>query len=165
MYTKALQILAEAFDIFLRERSEDSRGIIILDSRMAHLQKGAGLDYTVAIGLLTYIFGNDRGRQLKRLQEAPLFADSTITNGVQMADVVAALMYANTYRIQLCPDGNQNEQGYLNYTHVEKYWTHLCKLRFFSKLRYNGYTKSGFRVFDHRKIKALNDDTEVELKN
>src|SRR5690606_3025260 len=61
-YTKALQILAEAFDIFLRERSEDARGIIILDSRMAHLQKGSGLDYIVAISLLTYIFGNEQGR-------------------------------------------------------------------------------------------------------
>lgn len=161
MYTKALQILAEAFDIFLREKSEDARGIIILDSRMAHLQKGSGLDYTVAVSLLSYIFGNEQGRQLKRLQEAPMFADSAITSGVQVADVVAGLMYANAYRLNLSGKG----ADYLNYAHVERYWRQLLKLRFQSKAQYNGFIKSGFRVFDHRREKVANDDTEVEIKS
>ena len=164
MYTKALQILAEAFDIFLREKSADARGIIILDSRMAHLQKGSGLDYVVALSLLTYIFGNEQGRQLKRLQEAPLFANLTITAGVQIADIIAGLMYANTYRMQLSPDGKDLGLGFLNYTHVERYWTHLLKCKFQSKESYNGWTKSGFRVFDHRKQKDGADDTEVIIK-
>ncbi len=47
MYTRRCRF-AETFDIFLREKSEDARGIIILDSRMAHLQRGSGLDYQVA---------------------------------------------------------------------------------------------------------------------
>lgn len=161
-YTKALQILAESFDIFLREKSETEQGVIILDSRMAHLQKGSGLDYIVALSLMTYIFGNEQGRQLKRLQEAPLFADSTITAGIQMADIVAPLMYANTYRLQLSPDGHHRGCGYLNYTHVERYWTHLLKLKFQSQALYQGYRKSGFRVFDHRG-KKTEGDTEVEV--
>ncbi len=164
MYTKALQILAETFDIFLREKSDDARGITILDSRMAHLQKGSGLDYIVALSLLTYVFGNEQGRQLKRLQEAPLFADSTIISGVQIADIVAGLMYANAYRMNLSPDGTDKGCGYLNYTHVERYWAHLAKLKFQSKSLYNGYYKSGFRVFDHRKEKPSNNDTEIEIK-
>ena len=133
MYTKALQILAETFDIFLREQSDDTRGLIILDSRSAHMKKGAGLDYVVAISLLTYVFGNEAGRQLKRLHEAPLFADSCITAGIQMADVVAALMYANTYTSHLRVGNN----GYVNYAHVARYWAHLTKLRFQSREQYN----------------------------
>lgn len=163
MYTKALQILAEAFDIFLREKSEDARGIIMLDSRMAHLKKGAGLDYTVAVSLLSYIFGNEQGRQLKRLQEAPMFADSALTSGVQIADIVADLMYANAYRLNLSPDGRGYDVGYLDYTHAERYWRHVLKLKFQSKAQYNGFYKSGFRVFDHRKQKVVNDDTEIEI--
>jgi Protein of unknown function (DUF3800) len=161
-YTKALQIVAECFDIFLREKSENARGVIILDSRMAHLQKGSGLDYIVALSLMTYIFGNEQGRQLKRLQEAPLFADSTITAGIQMADIIAPLMYANTYRLQLSPDGYPRSCGYLNYTQVERYWTHLQKLKFQSQSLYQGYRKNGFRVFDHRG-KKTEGDTEVQV--
>jgi hypothetical protein len=163
MYTKALQILAEAFDIFLRETSADSEGVIILDSRMAHCQKGAGLDYIVAISLLTYILGNEQGRQLKRIQEAPLFADSAITVGVQIADIIAAVIYANTYRLQLSPDGEELEGAYLNYTHAKRYWSHLLSLRFQSVNAYQGWHKSGFRIFDHRDRPDAADDTEVSL--
>jgi hypothetical protein len=123
--------------------------------------KGSGLDYIVAVSLMTYIFGNEQGRQLKRLHEAPLFADSTITAGIQIADIIAPLMYANTYRLQLSPDGKPRDGGYLNYTHVERYWSHLQKLKFQSLSHYQGYKKNGFRVFDHRGKKE--NDTEVEL--
>ena len=47
IYTKALQIIAERYAEFLKER--DSSGVMILDSRMAHLKKGNGLDYTVGL--------------------------------------------------------------------------------------------------------------------
>jgi hypothetical protein len=164
MYTKALQILAEAFDIFLREISPDADGLIILDSRMAHCQKGAGLDYIVAISLLTYILGNDQGRQLKRIQEAPLFADSSITIGVQMADIVAAIMYANTYRLQLSSDGLDHGCGYLNYAHSKRYWSHALSLKFQSQNAYQGWRKSGFRIFDHRRPAEASEDTEVALE-
>jgi hypothetical protein len=128
MYTKALQIHAEAFDIFLREKSNDAQGIIVLDSRMAHFKKGSGLDYIVAISLLTYILGNDQGRQLKRIQEAPFFADSSITVGAQIADIVAALMFGNTYAANIAPD---DAAGYLDYSHTRRYWQHsrLAEIR------------------------------------
>jgi hypothetical protein len=106
---------------------------------------------------MTYIFGNEQGRQLKRLQEAPLFADSTVTAGIQMADIIAPLMYANTYHLQLSPGGLPRGCGYLKYTHVERYWTHLQKLKFQSQGLYQGYRKNGFRGDTYK-----NDDPKTE---
>ncbi len=150
MYTLALQVLAESFDIFLREKSSADRGLIILDSRTAHLKKGGGLDYAVAHSYLSFIFGNDQGRQLKRLREAPLFADSALTSGIQIADVVAALMYANSYCYHIAPSGRDESMGYLNYTPCRRYWNLLSELRFRSTNKYEGFTRYGVRVFDHR---------------
>lgn len=150
MYTLALQILAESFDIFLREKSDNEKGIIILDSRTAHTKKGGGLDYTVAHSYLSYIFGNDQGRQLKRLREAPLFADSGLTAGIQIADVVAALLYGNTYCHHLAPNGPNEQLGLLDYGHTRRYWSQISELRFQSANKYEGYQRFGLRVFDHR---------------
>jgi hypothetical protein len=72
-------------------------------------------------------------------------------------------MYANAYRLNLSSDGKDHGVGCLNYTHVERYWQQLLKLRFQSKAQYNGFYKSGFRVFDHRKEKVANDDTEIQI--
>lgn len=74
IYTKALQIIAERYAEFLREIN--CSGITVLDSRMAHMKKGSGVDYTVAISYLSFIFGNREGQLLKQLTEAPMFADS-----------------------------------------------------------------------------------------
>jgi hypothetical protein len=150
MYTLALQLLAESFDIYLRERSDAAKGIIILDSRTAHTKKGGGLDYTVAQSYLSYMFGNEQGRQLKRLREAPLFADSGLTPGIQLADIVAALLYGNTYCHHLAPRGSDAEKGFLDYGHTRRYWSQIRGLRFQSANRYEGYQKFGLRVFDHR---------------
>jgi len=150
MYTISLQIISETFDIFLREQGDNIRGISILDSRVAHVQKGRGLDYTVALSLLSYIFGNEYGRQLKRLREAPLFADSAITAGIQIADIVASLMFSNTYANSLAAGGSVPEKGYLDYTHTRRYWPQISEHRFISRNTYNGYVKYGIRVFDHR---------------
>ena len=151
MYTAGLQIMTEAFDICLRERGSDANGIMILDSRMAHITQGQGLDYQVAVSQMSYLFGNRKGRELKRLREAPLFADSAITAGVQIADVVAALMFANIYQHRLAPAGSDPAKGYLDYTHTQRYWKQLHDLQFVSANRYEGYIKYGFREQDHRK--------------
>ena len=148
MYTVALQVIAETFDIFLRER--DGLGIMIIDSRMAHVAPGRGLDYSVAVSLLSYVFGHEEGRELKRLVEAPLFADSSLTAGVQIADIVAAIKYATTYCHKLAPTGAVPADGYLDYTHMKPFWGPLSELRFVSTKLYEGYVKYGFRTFDHR---------------
>ena len=149
MYTVALQILAEKFNIFLRE--EGGLGIFIIDSRMAHVTPGRGLDYAVAVSLLTYIFGHERGRAFTQLVEAPLFADSSLTAGLQIADIVAALLYANAYKYNLAPSGADASKGYLDYTHTQRYWPQINELEFKSKQKYNGFQMFGFRTSDHRK--------------
>jgi hypothetical protein len=47
------------------------KGLIIIDSRMAHVKQKQGIDYQVAHSYLSYIFGHKDGRQLKCLTEGP----------------------------------------------------------------------------------------------
>lgn len=148
LYTKGLQILSERFDIFLRENN--SRGIMIVDSRMAHMNPGQGVDYTVAQSYLSFVFGNEEGQQLKRLSEAPLFADSAITAGIQIADIVAALVYANNYQLKISPEGGDPSQGILDYRHVRRFWPRLNETQFQSEKEYQGRTIYGLRTVDHR---------------
>ena len=148
IYTKGLQILAERFDVFLRER--DSKGFMIIDSRMAHMRKGSGVDYTVAVSYLSYIFGNDEGRQLKKIVEAPMFADSGITAGLQIADIISGLIYADTYQHKLSPGGGDKEVGFLNYAHCQKFHAQLNDVVFQSRNKYGPRRLFGIRTIDHR---------------
>jgi len=159
IYTKALQILAERYDVFLREAG--SSGCMILDSRMAHMRKGAGLDYTVAHSYLSFIFGNPDGRLLKRLIEAPLFADSSLTAGLQIADIVAALVYSNAYREKLAPTGEDVERGYLDYRHTKKFYRPLRERVFESEQLYGGVKMFGLRTLDHRDGEPSEKDLEA----
>ncbi len=148
IYTKGLQILAERFDTFLKEN--DSTGVLIMDSRMAHLRKGSGLDYSVAVSYLSFIFGNKEGQLLKRLVEAPMFADSGLTAGLQIADIISALIYTNAYREKIAPDGAVSEWGYLDYQHTKRYWKQLKEIAFESSNHYGGNKMYGLRTIDHR---------------
>jgi hypothetical protein len=147
IYTKSLQILAERYDLFLREK--DASGVLIIDSRMAHTKKGGGLDYTVASSYLSFVFGNKDGQLLKRIIEAPLFADSGLTAGLQIPDIVAAMIYTNAYREKLAPQGNVPEFGYLDYTHTRRYWTPLKEVIFESANTVSGVRTFGLRTIDH----------------
>jgi hypothetical protein len=148
LYTKAIQIIDERFDVFLREIN--SEGLIVLDSRMAHMKKGSGTDYTVAISHLSYVFGNDAGRELKRIKEAPLFADSALTVGLQIADIVAAHVYAKHYREKLAPDGHDPVHGYLDYTASRVFDSSLKENVFLSTNTYSQHRMHGVRLLDHR---------------
>lgn len=152
IYTKAVQILDERYDIFLREK--DAQGIIILDSRMAHMKKGSGADYTVAVSHLSFIFGNEHGRRLKRIKEAPLFADSCLTAGLQIADLVAAQVYAEAYREKLAPEGSSAQWGYHDYCHTKVFAKPLHQSEFHSNKVYSGHQTHGIRIVDHRKNAA-----------
>lgn len=152
MYTKAVQIIDERFDIFLREQNDN--GILILDSRMAHMKRGSGTDYTVAVSHLSYVFGNAHGRELKRIKEAPLFADSCLTAGLQIADIVAAQAYAYAYREKLAPEGAIQELGLLDYTHTRAHSKPLKDVEFHSRNKYGDHHRHGFRIMDHRKDKT-----------
>jgi len=147
-YTKALQILAERFDAFLREIN--ASGCMILDSRMAHMRKGAGLDYTVAVSYLSFIFGNSEGKLLRRLVEAPLFADSGLTAGLQIADIAAALVYTNVYREKLAPNGEDVNYGYVDYRHTRAFYPALKERVFEGQSNAGGPKLFGLRNLDHR---------------
>ncbi len=150
IYTKGLQILAERFDVFLRE--SDEQGIIIMDSRMAHMRKGNGVDYTVATSYLSFIFGNNEGKLLKRIVEAPMFADSGITAGLQIADIVSGMIYADVYRHKLSSDVAVLEKGLLDYSHCQKYHTPLSEVVFQSENHYGSQKMYGLRTIDHRDV-------------
>lgn len=148
MYTKGLQIIAERLDIFLREMN--STGLMIVDSRMAHMKQGSGVDYAVAKSYLSFAFGNEHGRQLKRILEAPMFADSKLTAGIQIADIVAAVIKATTYANKLAPLGEDKELGLLDYTHNRRFWNPLKGITFTSEKEYEGHTIFGLRTIDQR---------------
>jgi uncharacterized protein YciW len=148
LYTKAIQIIDERFDVFLREIN--SEGLIVLDSRMAHMKKGSGTDYTVAVSHLSYVFGNNAGRELKRIKEAPLFADSALTVGLQIADIVAAHVYAKHYREKLAPNGQDTACGYLDYTASRVFDNSLKQNIFQSTNTYSQRRMYGVRLLDHR---------------
>ncbi|MCJ2024397.1 DUF3800 domain-containing protein [Methylobacterium sp. J-067] len=162
IYTKGLQILAERFDVFLREN--DSSGIFILDSRMAHSQKGKGLDRTVAISYLSFVFGNKDGQMLRRIIEAPMFADSALTAGLQIADTVAFMIYGLTYAEKLSPQGKVDDLGYLDYLHLKCYNRPLRDSVFKSLNTYaGGQQMYGLRTINHHDAPA-SDQSLQKLK-
>ena len=139
-YCMALQFLAERFNIFLTESNTYDHGILIVDSRMK------SLDFNVAASYLSYIFGHETGSLLTCLVESPLFVDSRLTAGLQIADNIAGVLFANHYHyycrdIPAAPD----------YSHIPpRYWPRLDSLQFKSKHRYDGRIKYGYKICDHR---------------
>lgn len=91
IYTTALQILAERFHGHVSDNDVFSRGIVICDAR-----RGMGLqkDTQVAMSYLSYLFGHKKGKTLTTLVEAPLFADSRVTAGLQIADNFTSALYS-----------------------------------------------------------------------
>lgn len=128
IYTKGLQIIAERFDLFLRE--SHVTGIMILDSRMAHMRKGTGVDYKVAVSYLSFVFENQQGQQLRRIHEAPMFADSSLTAGLQIADIISSIVYTNVYAEKLAPIGQNGQLGYLDYSHAKRFYQPLREVVF-----------------------------------
>jgi hypothetical protein len=141
-YRLGLQYLAERLNTYIVESYIYNHGILIADSRLRSLDLGLIESYQ------SYIFGHKGGRQLTRLVESPLFADSRHTAGLQIADNIAAALFGNhcCYYCKEIP-------GVPDYSHVqEKYWSKLDSLQFKSKQRYDGYPMYGFKVCDHREI-------------
>lgn len=90
MYTHGLQILAERFHYYCL--AQGRRGIIVVDSRTKNL------DFQVASGHLSFLFGHPDGRRYTTLVEAPMFADSTLSVGVQLADFAGSCVYGYYYQ-------------------------------------------------------------------
>lgn len=137
LYTMALQYLCERFQAFLEENTVSENGVIIIDSRMHNI------DLEVAKSHLSFVFGHVTGRTCDKILEAPMFTNSKLTAGLQIADIVGSCIYTNLYhrnRIFIPSD--------LDYSHMEKYWSSLSDLEFRSKKTYEGHYRNGFRVID-----------------
>jgi hypothetical protein len=146
LYTKALQILVERISLFVAESTAYDQAILICDSRM----KGVvGLDIEVARSHMSYIFGHATGRTFTNIVEAPLFADSRLTVGLQLADIVAANLYSCHYDYYL-----RGTAGALNYAHAHAYWPLLDSIQFKAVGQVGGFPIFGYRVVDQRTGKA-----------
>lgn len=141
LYTLGIQNLSLRFDCFLQEK--EAQGIIIVDSRMKKI------DSKVTNSYLSYLFGNENGKTITRLQEPLLFGDSKITVGLQIADNISAGIFAHFYQ-QNC----SHLTGASNYAHVElKTWPKIESLEYISQTPYdrgplNGKKVYGYWVFD-----------------
>ncbi len=135
LYAMALQYLCERFQIFLEESADQSNCIMILDSRMSNV------DIEVAKSHMSFVFGHDTGRTCDKILEAPMFANSILTVGLQIVDIIGSCIYSNFYQ-RNC----MFVQGALNYSHMTTYWPDLEALQFKSQNLYEGRSKNGFRV-------------------
>lgn len=140
MYTMGFQYLAERFSIFLSEQPTGSNGIIIFDSKMDKV------DWHVTHSHMTDVFGNETGRQLVNILEAPLAADSRLTAGLQIADNIGSAVYG-VYYARHCA----SLQGAHDYSHVYDWFGERLKaMQFVSRDLYDGHRKFGYRLLDHR---------------
>ena len=142
IYTQALQILVERFSLYIAEHRSYNNGILILDSRMKGLR---GFDITVARSHMSFIFGHETGRTFINILEAPLFADSRLTVGLQVADIFASNLFSNHYNYYL-----KGIPGSIDYSHMEKYWPQLDSLQFKSRQTIDGFQVFGYRTVDQR---------------
>lgn len=137
VYTTALQIMMEKFNCYISEHSEFDKGIIIADSTKQ-------FDFNVAASHMSFIFGTATGSQLTNIYEAPLFADSRLTAGLQLVDNMSSIIYTNHYDYYC-----RSVDGAFNYAHVKNLWPKVKSLQFCSKQKYDGYLRYGFRTITH----------------
>jgi hypothetical protein len=140
IYTNAFQILTERISLFVTEHPAYSNAILICDSRMKDVA-----DISVARSHMSYIFGHDTGRTFLNILEAPLFADSRLTVGLQIADIFASNLFTNQYHYYC-----RNLQGAIDYSHMQVYWSQLDHLQFQSRGTLDGHQIHGYRVVDQR---------------
>lgn len=142
LYTQALQILVERFSLFIAEHPAYNNGILICDSRMKGMR---GQDITVARSHMSYVFGHEIGRTFINILEAPLFADSRLTVGLQLADIFVSTLFTNHYHWHL-----RNVEGAMDYSHMQQYWPTVDNLQFKSRQSVDGFQVFGYRVVDQR---------------
>jgi len=124
IYTHGFQVLLERYDHFIKTSKKYDTGLIICDSR-AGAFKGNSLDKEVAKSYQSYIFGNRIGRTLTSINESPLFADSKITVGIQLADIISSVIYTNHYYYYA-----RSVEGAVDYQHMQKWWPAINELEY-----------------------------------
>lgn len=137
VYGCALQYLVERFHMFLEDGPGDQSGILIADSRSREL------DTQLARSHLSFIFGHETGRGYHRILEAPLFADSKLTVGLQVADIVGSAVRA-FYMDKRC----SAVPGAPDYSHAVDWWPLLDTIQFKGQVSTSGVPTYGYRVVD-----------------
>ncbi|WP_446009264.1 DUF3800 domain-containing protein [Candidatus Electrothrix sp.] len=137
IYTFSLQYMSERFNTFISEHRSFDKGIIIADSTKR-------FDNDVAKSHMSFIFGAENGKQLQHIYEAPLFADSQLTAGLQIVDNLSSLVFTNHYQYYC-----SNVEGACSYEHMKQHWDRTKWLEFKSKKKYDGYLKYGFKTLRH----------------
>lgn len=143
MYTHSLQILAERFQYYCEQAGD--QGVIVVDARTRTL------DFRVASGHLSFIFGHPHGRTYTALTEAPMFVDSVLSAGAQLADILGGCIYGYYYQRRCSgiagfyngmnpvtpaqfvasPAGPWSiRMPARDYGHCRDYWPHLDALQF-----------------------------------
>ena len=110
-------------------------------------QECQGLDISVARSHMSFIFGNETGKQFTNILEAPLFADSRLTVGLQLVDIFAS----NIFTLQYCYNHLRELPGGEDYSHVTQYWPLIKSLEFHSIKPVNSHTIYGYKTIDFRK--------------
>src|SRR3990172_1316922 len=108
------------------------------------------LDFRVASSHLSFVFGHSSGRQFTSLVEAPMFVDSVLSAGIQLADILGGAIYGNYYHkkcfsvlglfdgtrpvsikmVENDPTRSWNTRLARNYSHCLQYWTELNSMQF-----------------------------------
>lgn len=145
IYTQGFQILTERISLFVTEHPAYSNAILICDSRM----KGVSGDISVARSHMSYIFGHETGRTFLNILEAPLFADSRLTVGLQIVDIFASNLFSNQYHYYC-----RNIEGAIDYSHMKVHWGQIDELEFKSRGTLDGYPVHGYRTIDLQKSKS-----------
>ena len=94
---------------------------------------------------MSYVFGNETGRRFINILEAPLFADSRLTVGLQIVDIFASNLFSSHYHYYL-----RGISGGVDYSHMQVYWPLIDRLQFRSRQLVDGYQVFGYRVVDQR---------------
>ncbi len=93
--------------------------MIVVDGRTRDL------DFRAAASHLSYIFGNPVGRNYTTLVEAPMFVDSVLSAGVQLADLLGSCIYGCYY-----PGPWTMKTPAHDYRHCQRFWPRLIALQF-----------------------------------
>jgi hypothetical protein len=146
LYTMALQYLVERFNCFLDEttrgytlgiKRQHGYGIIVADTRLNNL------DLNVAISHLSFIFGNPIGQRCTSVIEAPTFAFSQLSVGLQLTDIFAGFIYAREF-FRHC----HGIQGGHDYSHLSYFHGFAERLEFKSEEAYDGHRVHGYRYIN-----------------
>ena len=101
--------LVERVEAMMREGFPQDMAVIVFDSQGDKKDKERALEYG------NYLYGTQRGRGVSHVVDVPLFSSSTVTKGLQIADLVA-------YAIAQQNMGRSDVKGYCDRIREMEWW-------------------------------------------